>query len=271
MILKKLKNDVLMPYVGLGVYKMTNSKETVHAVTEAIKIGYRAVDTASYYENEGEVGEAIRLSGIPRKELFITTKVWNDEQGYDETLRACERSLRQLGVDYIDLYLIHWPVPGEFIDTYRAIERLYEEKLIRAPGVSNHNKKHLLQLENKVNIMPMVNQVECHPYLQQDDLINFCTEREMAVTAWAPLGKGMVLQDELIKELAQKYHKTPAQIILRWHLQRETIIIPKSVTPSRILENFDLFDFTMEKKDMDRISRLERNGRIGIDPDTDEF
>lgn len=146
-----------------------------------------------------------------------------------------------------------------------------EEKLIRAPGVSNHNKKHLLQLENKVNIMPMVNQVECHPYLQQDDLINFCTEREMAVTAWAPLGKGMVLQDELIKELAQKYHKTPAQIILRWHLQRETIIIPKSVTPSRILENFDLFDFTMEKKDMDRISRLERNGRIGIDPDTDEF
>jgi len=260
-----------MPCVGLGVYKMTNPEETVNAVTEAIKVGYRAIDTASYYENEQEVGSAIRLSGIPREDLFVTTKVWNNEQGYDETLRAFDRSLRLLGVDYIDLYLIHWPVPEKFIDTYRAIERLYEEKLIRVPGVSNHHEKHLLQLENKVNVMPMVNQVECHPYLQQDELISFCEEREIAVTAWAPLGKGTILQDQLIGELAQKYAKKPAQVILRWHLDRGTIIIPKSVTPSRILENFGVFDFSIEEEDMEKISTLDRNGRIGIDPDTDAF
>ncbi|MFD1415355.1 aldo/keto reductase [Oceanobacillus jeddahense] len=270
MILKKLRNDVLMPQVGLGVYKMTNSKETVNAVGEALKVGYRAIDTASYYKNEKEVGEAIRKSGIPREDLFITTKVWNDEQGYDETLRAFDRSLSLLGLDYIDLYLTHWPLFDKFIDTYRAIEKLYEERLIRVPGVSNHHKKHLLQLENKVNVMPMVNQVECHPYLQQRELKDFCKERAIAVTAWAPLGKGTILQDELIKELAQKYDRTPAQIVLRWHLECDTIIIPKSVTPSRIKENFKLFDFFIEKNDLDKLANLEHNGRIGADPSIDD-
>ncbi|WP_439651876.1 aldo/keto reductase [Oceanobacillus alkalisoli] len=250
---------------------MSEPKVTVNAVLEALRAGYRAIDTASYYKNEKEVGEAIRLSEVPREELFITTKVWNDEQGYDETLRAFEKSLRTLGLDYIDLYLIHWPLPDIFVDTYRAIERLYEEKLIRVPGVSNHHEKHLLQLENKVNTHPMINQVECHPYLQQRDLKEFCEERQIAVTAWSPLVKGNILQDELVKSLAQKHAKTPAQIILRWHLERNTIVIPKSVTASRIKENFDLFNFRLEEKDMEKMSKLDCNGRLGIDPETEDF
>src|SRR5690625_2168347 len=271
MMMKKLRNGVHMPQVGLGVYMMTDPEETINAVSEALKVGYRAIDTASYYENEKEVGEAIRTSGIPREELFITTKVWNDEQGYDETLRAFERSLELLGIDYFDLYLTHLPVPDKFIDTYRALERLYEEKLLRVPGVSNHSEKQLTLLESKVNVVPMVNQVECHPYLQQKSVIDFCNEREIALTAWSPLGKGTILQDELIQELAKVYEKTPAQIILRWHLQRDTIIIPKSVTPSRIKENFSLFDFELKEEDMERISKLDRDGRIGHDPDSYDF
>lgn len=268
---KQLSNGVYMPWVGLGVYKMTNSEETINAVLEALQTGYRAIDTASYYFNEKEVGQAIQTSNIPREKLFITTKVWNDDQGYDATLRAFEKSLKLLGLDYIDLYLTHWPVPDKFIDTYRAIERLYEEKLIRVPGVSNHHEKHLLQLENKVDVMPSVNQIECHPYLQQDSLIYFCKERDIAVTAWAPLGRGKIIQDEIIQGLAKKYNKTPAQIILRWHLERDVIIIPKSVTPSRIRENFDLYNFSLTKKDIEEISNLDQNGRTGANPENDNF
>lgn len=268
---KPLRNGVLMPRVGLGVYKMTDSKEAVNAMNEALKVGYRAIDTASLYGNEKEVGEAIRASNISREELFITTKVWNDDQGYDETLRAFETSLDLLGLDYIDLFLTHWPVPGKFVDTYRAIERLYEEKLIRVPGVSNHHEKHLLQLENEVNTMPMVNQIECHPYLQQQALRSFCEEKDIAVTAWAPLGRGAVLGDEVIEDIAKKYGKTPAQIILKWHLQCGAIVIPKSVTPSRIKENFDVYNFTLTKEDMDRIAQLDRNGRTGVNPEDDNF
>lgn len=268
---KQLKNRVHMPRVGLGVSQMKESEEAIHAMTTALNIGYRLIDTASIYHNEKEVGEAIRASNIPREDLFITTKVGNADQGYDETLRAFERSLQLLGLDYIDLYLTHWPVPGKFVDTYHAIERLYEEKLIRVPGVSNHHEKHLLQLENEVNIMPMVNQIECHPYLQQQALRSFCAEKDIAVTAWSPLGRGKVLQDEVIKGIAEKYDKSSAQIILRWHLHRNTIIIPKSVTPSRIKENFDLDNFTLEKEDIDKITKLDRNGRIFVNPEDDNF
>src|SRR5699024_6519155 len=169
----ELINGVKMPQLGLGVYKMTNPTETISAVTKALEIGYQSIDTASFYENELEVGQAIKSSAISRKDLFVTTKVWNNEQGYDETLRAFERSLKRLGLDYIDLYLIHWPVPNTFVETYRAIERLYEEKLIRATGVSNHHESHILKLKNNANIPPMVNQVECHPYLQQRELLNY--------------------------------------------------------------------------------------------------
>lgn len=271
MMTKQLKNRVHMPRVGLGVSQMKESEEAIHAMTTALNIGYRLIDTASIYHNEKEVGEAIRASNIPREDLFITTKVGNADQGYDETLRAFERSLQLLGLDYIDLYLTHWPVPGKFVDTYHAIERLYEEKLIRVPGVSNHHEKHLLQLENEVNIMPMVNQIECHPYLQQQALRSFCAEKDIAVTAWSPLGRGKVLQDEVIKGIAEKYDKSSAQIILRWHLHRNTIIIPKSVTPSRIKENFDLDNFTLEKEDIDKITKLDRNGRIFVNPEDDNF
>lgn len=271
MMNKQLRNGVYMPRVGLGVYKMTHSEETINAVLEALQTGYRAIDTASYYFNEKEVGQVIKSANIPREELFITTKVWNDDQGYDETLRAFEKSLTSLGLDYIDLYLTHWPVPGKFINTYRAIERLYEEKLIRVPGVSNHHEKHLLQLENKVDVMPFVNQIECHPYLQQDALIHFCKEKEIAVTAWAPLGRGKIVENDFIQHLAQQYNKTPAQIILRWHLQRDVIIIPKSVTPSRIRENFNVFNFELTKEDIEAISKLEQNGRTGANPENDNF
>lgn len=266
-----LRNGVEMPKVGLGVYKMTNPEETVRAITVALETGYRAIDTASFYDNEKEVGEAIRISGIPREEIFVTTKVWNDDQGYDETLRAFEKSLSLLGLDYIDLYLTHWPVPGKFVDTYRAIERLYEEKLIRVPGVSNHHEKHLDELAKQVNVLPMVNQIEISPYLQQPELRHYCQERDIAVTAWSPLGRGQVLSDPVINQIAEAHGRTPAQVILKWHLQVGNIIIPKSVTPSRIKENFDLEGFTLTEEDMQLIEELERDGRTGANPGLDNF
>lgn len=268
---KYLTNDVAIPLVGLGVYKMTDREETIEAIMTALDVGYRAIDTASYYFNEEEVGEAIRHSNVSRKDLFITTKVWNDDQGYDETLRAFEKSLKLLGLDYIDLYLTHWPVPGKYLETYRAIERLYEEKLIRVPGVSNHHEKHLEQLEKVANVMPMVNQIECHPYLQQQPLRSYCNEKDIAVTAWAPIGRGTILDDEVIKELAKKHGKTSAQIILRWHLQCGTIVIPKSVTPERIKENFDIQNFVLEQEDIEKIATLERDGRTGANPEKENF
>lgn len=268
---KKLLNGVEMPYLGLGVYKMEDREEALVAMTKALELGYRAIDTAALYNNEKEVGEAIRTSNIPRKEIFVTTKVWNSDQGYDETLRAFETSLKKLGLDYIDLYLTHWPVEEKFVDTYRAIERLYEEKLIRVPGVSNHHAHHLQKIFAKANVQPMVNQVECHPYLQQDELKQFCKEHQIALTAWAPIGKGRILQDKTLTELASKYGKTPAQIILRWHYQEDTITIPKSVTPSRIEENMQIFDFELSTEDMLKIKSINKNERMGQNPDNFHF
>src|SRR5699024_4327261 len=240
-------------------------------VTKALEIGYQSIDTASFYENELEVGQAIKSSAISRKDLFVTTKVWNNEQGYDETLRAFERSLKRLGLDYIDLYLIHWPVPNTFVETYRAIERLYEEKLIRATGVSNHHESHILKLKNNANIPPMVNQVECHPYLQQRELLNYCKKNKMILTAWSPLGKGEALKNPIIKNIAQKHEKTPAQIILKWHLNRGIVAIPKSITPSRIKENFEVFDFSLDSKDMSDLLQLDSDKRFGRNPDSNDF
>lgn len=268
---KTLANGVEMPYLGLGVYKMENHEEALNAMDTALKLGYRAIDTASLYNNEREVGEAIRASGIPREEIFVTTKVWNNDQGYDETLRAFETSLKKLGLDYVDLYLTHWPVEDKFIDTYRAIERLYEEKLIRVPGVSNHHQHHLEKIFAKANVKPLVNQVECHPYLQQDELRAFCREHEIAVTAWSPIGKGRLLNDNTLVKLAEKYGKTPAQIVLRWHYQNDTITIPKSVTPSRIAENMQIFDFELSNEDMLEIKMINKNERYGQNPDNFHF
>lgn len=268
---KKLENGVEMPYLGLGVYKMTDREEALQAMTQALKIGYRTIDTAALYGNETEVGEAIRSSNIPREELFVTTKVWNTDQGYDQTLRAFEASLKKLGLDYIDLYLTHWPVKEKFVDTYRATERLYDEKLIRVTGVSNHHQHHLEKIFVKANVKPMVNQIELHPYLSQKPLLNFCKENNIAVTAWGPLGRGKILEDETISNLAGKYNKTAAQIILRWHYQNDVITIPKSVTPSRIQENMNIFDFELAQEDIQAIDGLNKDFRTGKDPDNFYF
>ena len=217
------------------------------------------------------MGEAIRHSHIPREELFITTKVWNSDQGYDETLRAFEGSLKKLDLSYVDLYLTHWPVEGKFVETYRAIERLYDEGLIRVPGVSNHHKHHLEALLAKANTQPMVNQIECHPYLSQDALRAFCAENTIAVTAWSPLGRGNVLSDSTIVQLGEQYEKSAAQIILRWHYQNDVITIPKSVSPQRIEENVNIFDFELTPQDMQLIHQLNQNKRYGKDPDNFHF
>ncbi len=268
---KILTNGVEMPRIGLGVYKMTNRDETLQAISTALDLGYRAVDTAALYYNEEEVGEAIRHSSVRREEIFVTTKVWNSDQGYDNTLRAFETSLKKLNMDYVDLYLTHWPVEGKFTDTYRAIERLYEEKLIRVPGVSNHHEHHLKEIIANCNVAPMVNQIELHPYLTQEPLHAFCTENNIAVTAWSPLGRGNVLNDKTIMNIAKEYDVTPAQIILRWHLQNDVIVIPKSVTPTRIKENSELFHFELTNETMEKLNDMNCNERFGQNPDNFKF
>lgn len=268
---KTLANGVEMPTLGLGVYKMTDRDETLQAITTALDLGYRAVDTAALYYNEEEVGEAIRHSSVRREEIFVTTKVWNSDQGYDNTLRAFETSLKKLNMDYVDLYLTHWPVEGKYVDTYRAIARLYEEKLIRVPGVSNHHEHHLKEILAQCNVAPMVNQVEIHPYLSQEPLRTFCAQQQIAVTAWSPLGRGNVLNDETIIRIAKEYNATPAQIILRWHIQNDVIVIPKSVTPSRIKENSELYHFELTDDTMQQLNALNRNERFGQNPDNFKF
>ncbi|MFY0744138.1 aldo/keto reductase [Solibacillus silvestris] len=268
---KKIANGAEMPYLGLGVYKMTDRDETLEAIEAALDLGYRAIDTAALYYNEEEVGEAIRHSSVPREDLFVTTKVWNSDQGYDNTLRAFETSLKKLDMDYVDLYLTHWPVEHKYVDTYRAIERLYDEKLIRVTGVSNHHEHHLKTILATCNVAPMVNQIEAHPYLTQEPLRAFCEQQQIAVTAWSPLGRGKVLNDETIIRIADEYNVSPAQIILRWHLQNDVIIIPKSVTASRIKENSELYHFELTNETMQQLNALNRNERFGQNPDNFKF
>lgn len=263
-----LSNGVQMPQFGLGTYKMTDAEETLRAVEIAVETGYRAIDTASFYGNERQVGEAVRNSEIPREEFFITSKVWNDDHGYDETLRAFEKTLTELDMSYLDLYLTHWPVKEGFVDTYRAIERLYDEKLIRATGVSNHHESHLKELFTVANIRPMVNQVEIHPLLTQKPLIQFCSDHQIAVTAWSPLARGKLLLDPALKAIAQTHNKTAAQVVIRWHIQQGLIVIPKSVTAARIRENSEVADFELSFSEMAVIDSLNRDERTGTNPDT---
>ncbi|WP_332648487.1 aldo/keto reductase [Lysinibacillus sp. 54212] len=265
-----LENGVEMPRIGYGVFRMKEHEVAFNGVKEALKAGYRAVDTAAIYQNEEAVGEAIKASGIAREDLFITTKVWNTDQGYDNTLRAFETSLKKLDLDYIDLYLTHWPKPT-LADTYKAIERLYDEKLIRVPGVSNHHQHHLEEVFAIANVKPMVNQIECHPSLSQDSLRAFCAEHKIKLTAWAPLGTGIVFTHPIVRQLAQKYGKTPAQIVLRWHLEIGNIAIPKSVTPERIAENIDIYDFSLASDEVAAITALNTFHRTSADPDNFDF
>lgn len=263
-----LNNGVKMPQLGFGVWQVPDEKATP-AVAKALEVGYTSIDTAMIYKNEAGVGEAIKESGIDREKLFITTKVWNAEQGYEQTLKAFDASLERLGLDYIDLYLIHWPTPhyDQYIETYKALEKLYNDGRVRAIGVCNFDIDHLERLLDECDVTPVLNQVECHPYFAQNELKDFCAKHNIYVEAWSPLDQGgEVLTDEVVEKIAKAHGKTTAQVILRWHLQNNTIAIPKSVTPSRIEENFDVFDFELSDEEMDAINRLDRNQRRGAKP-----
>ena len=267
----ELRNGVQMPYLGLGTYQSDNDQEVVNAIKSAIKIGYRHIDTAAVYENEEGVGEGIRESGIDRSELFLVSKVWNDDQGYDETLKAFDESLARLGVDYLDLYLIHWPVSGKYKETWKALEYLYAQKKIKAIGVSNFFQHLLEDLLKDCEVVPMVNQMEFHPYLVQQELIDYCNVNGIQYESWSPFMQGKVFELDICDDLAKKYNKSVAQIILRWNLQKGVVAIPKSVHENRIVSNADIFDFELTDEDIAFLDGLEIGERTGPDPDNFNF
>lgn len=263
----KLANGVEMPWFGLGVFKVQEGQEVIDSVKAAIKAGYRSIDTASVYGNEEGVGQAIRESGVAREELFITTKVWNTEQGYDSTLAAFDQSLSKLGLDYADLYLVHWPIRAKYKDTWRALEKLYADGKVRAIGVSNFQIDHLEDLLADATVKPMVNQVELHPLLNQQELREYCKAQGIQIEAWAPLAQGHLLDNEVLADIAARHNKTLPQIILRWDLQNGIVTIPKSVKEERIIANADIFDFELSEEEISRINGLNRDQRFGSHPD----
>jgi 2,5-diketo-D-gluconate reductase A len=263
-----LNNGVRMPQLGFGVFQVGND-EARAAVATALECGYRSIDTAALYGNEHGVGVAVSASGIPRGELFVTTKLWNADQGAGRVLPAFERSIDKLGLDYVDLYLIHWPVPSRdrFVETWEAFQGLYAEGRMRAIGVSNFTPPQLTRLLEETAVVPAVNQVELHPGFQQPELRAFHRAHGIATEAWSPLGQGAALTHPVITRLAERHEKTPAQVVLRWHLDLGNVVIPKSVTPGRIRENFSVFDFALTAEDARQIAGLESGHRIGPDPD----
>ncbi|MBA9004356.1 aldo/keto reductase [Thermomonospora cellulosilytica] len=265
-----LNNGVRMPQLGFGVFQVPPG-EAESAVRTALEAGYRSIDTAAIYGNEEEVGKAIRASGLPREEVFVTTKLWNSDQRYDAALAAFDRSMGRLGLDVLDLYLIHWPMPARdlYMDAWRALRRLYEDGRVRAIGVSNFTVETLRRVIDESGIVPAVNQIELHPRLAQAELRAFHAEHGIATESWGPLGQGKgLLEDPVLTRLADKHRRTPAQIVLRWHLQLGCIVIPKSVTPSRIAENIDVFGFELDEEDMAEIATLDTGERLGFDPET---
>lgn len=265
-----LNNGVKMPWLGLGVFKTQDGEEVINAVKDAVAAGYRSIDTAAVYQNEKGVGQAIRECGIPRQELFITTKVWNSDQGYEATLQAFENSRKKLGLDYLDLYLVHWVVEGKYRETWKALIHLYQEGAVKAIGVSNHQIAHIKQIIEDTGVVPAVNQVECHPLLTQKELLKYCQQQGIQFEAWSPLIRGN-LDNQILLNLADKYGKTPAQIVLRWDIQNKIVTIPKSVHKERIIENSQIFDFELNPEDMQEIDSMNENKRLGPDPDNVNF
>lgn len=263
-----LNNGRTMPMLGLGVYLSKEGQEVVNAVSWALEAGYRSIDTASFYNNEEGVGKAVRESSIAREEIFVTTKVWNTDQGYDETLKAFDMSMQRLGLDYVDLYLVHWPVKGKYKDTYRALEKIYREGRAKSIGVSNFLIHHLDDLLQSCEVVPTVNQIEFHPYLVQQDLLDYCAKHNILPEAWSPLMQGHVLQVPEIIELGQKYGKSPVQVVLRWSLQKGVATIPKSSKQHRIIDNANIFDFEISAEDLAKIDQLDQEKRFGPHPDT---
>ncbi|MCL7747505.1 aldo/keto reductase [Halalkalibacter alkaliphilus] len=264
-----LHNGVKMPWLGFGVFKVKDGEEVVNSVKTALEIGYRSIDTAAIYGNEAGVGKAIAESNVPREELFITTKVWNANHGYEATLAAFDESMEKLGLDYLDLYLIHWPLPsqGKYVETWKALEKLYKDGRVRAIGVSNFKNHHLEEIIANCEIKPMVNQVEYHPRFNQRELHGFCKKHGIQLEAWSPLMQGELLNEPTLIEIANKYNKSTAQVIIRWDIQTGVVTIPKSVKSHRIAENADVFDFELSQEDMDKINALNQDQRMFADPD----
>jgi 2,5-diketo-D-gluconate reductase A len=265
-----LNNGQAIPQFGFGVF-LIEPKDTVAAVSTALQAGYRHIDTAEMYGNEAEVGDAIARSGLDRGEVFVTSKLGNDAHEPDNARQAFDETLKALGTEYVDLFLIHWPLParygGDFVQTWRVLEEAYRQGRARSIGVSNFQPRHLRRLHGEAQVIPAVNQIEVHPYLTQDDVRAFCAEHQIAVEAWSPLGRGSVLGEPVIQSIADRAGKTPAQVVLRWHIQRGDIVFPKSVNPERIRENIDIFDFELPSTDIEDITLLNKNERTGPDPD----
>ena len=265
-----LNNGRTIPQFGFGVFQI-KPDDTAKAVTEALEAGYRHIDTAEMYGNEKEVGTAIAKSGLDRADVYVTSKLNNGFHRPDDARRAFAGSLEALGFDYLDLFLIHWPLPtrygGDYVSTWQTLEEFYHDGRARSIGVSNFQPHHLRRLHGECEITPAVNQIECHPYLTQDDVRAFCAEYQIAIEAWSPLAQGLVLDDPTIVSIAKAVGKTPAQVVLRWHIERGDIVFPKSVTPARIKENIDIFGFELPGEDVEAITALNRNQRTGPDPD----
>jgi len=269
----ELNNKLKMPMLGYGVFRVEDGNVCISAVKAALEAGYRSIDTATIYGNEKSVGVAIKESGVPREEIFLTTKVWNEVQRSGNVEDAFNKSLEDLQVDYVDLYLIHWPVKEKYVDTWLELEKIYKSGKAKSIGVSNFHKHHLEDIKKVWSVVPVVNQVELHPNLTQEGLQEFCTEHNIILESWSPLAasKNDLLESETLISIGKKYNKTSAQVILRWNIDRGIITIPKSITPSRIKENFNIFDFELTKEEVVTINSMNTNERVGSDPDNFNF